>query len=342
VAGDAKILEPTEAAINLVADALLRGEIVALPTETVYGLAAIISNEDALQKIFAAKRRPSWDPLIVHVLNLSALRDLVEVEGNLFHKLRLLSEAFCPGPLTFVLKKKKNVANVISAGKKTIAIRIPAHSVFREVLKKTGPLAAPSANPFGYISPTCAAHVYQSLGNEISYILDGGPCEVGLESTILDLSVQPLMILRPGVITVAMIENILGEKIKPYHPLVSADPSAPGMLKQHYSPRTRLRLFRKSIKEIIDNFPEYSMEDIAIVYLSSKEAHASGEVEHGLKENVFWFSEEGDLHEVARNMFAILQQLDGMQFHLICCQIPEAEHMGIAVIDRLSRAAAKF
>jgi L-threonylcarbamoyladenylate synthase len=304
-------------------------------------LAAIISDDTALRKIFEIKARPLLDPLIVHVLNLPSLRDLVDVDRECFDRVQLLADAFCPGPLTFVLKKKKNVSDIISAGKRTVAIRMPAHPIFREVLRRSGPLAAPSANPFGYVSPTCAEHVRTSIGDKISYILDGGPCEVGVESTILDLSGKRFLILRPGAITAEMIGDVLGEKIEPYRPLLSADPSAPGMLKQHYSPHTKLRLFQKSVEEIIPNFWENSTQNSAVIYLSRKGIEPQSTA-IGKEKYIFWLSENGDLDEIARNIFALLRQLDAMQFNIICCQVPEKDGMGIAIEDRLSRAAAKF
>jgi L-threonylcarbamoyladenylate synthase len=334
---DAKILTADQTSIRLVASALLSGEVVALPTETVYGLAAIISDAAALRKIFEVKARPLLDPLIIHVLDLSSLMDLVQISNDLFDKIYRLVDAFCPGPLTFVLKKRKNVSDIITAGKKTVAVRMPAHVVFREVLRQSGPLAAPSANPFGYLSPTCAEHVLASLGNRIPYILDGGSCEIGVESTILDLSGKHFSVLRPGAITAEMVENVLGEKIIPYCPFVSTDPSVPGMLKQHYSPRIRLRLFKQFSE--ISSLQENHILKIATVYLSREEAQNTMAVS---KNTVFWLSENGNLNEIARNIFDLLRRLDNMDFDVIYCQVPQKIGIGIAINDRLTRAAAKF
>jgi L-threonylcarbamoyladenylate synthase len=266
--------------------------------------------------------------------------DLVSIGDDLFSKLSRLVDAFCPGPLTFVLKKRKTVSDRVTAGKKTVAIRMPSHPVFREVLRLTGPLAAPSANPFGCLSPTRAEHVLASIGDKIPYILDGGACEIGVESTILDLSKKCFAILRPGAITAEMIGEVLGEKIVPYRPLIDANPTAPGMFKQHYSPQTRLRLFEKSAEKEIPFFQENSHRNIATVYSSRTEIPPQSAPNHG--KNVFWLSEEGNLNEIARNVFALLQQLDAMNFDGIYCQIPEKVGIGIAINDRLSRAAAKF
>jgi L-threonylcarbamoyladenylate synthase len=341
VSAGAKILPADGASIRLVVDTLLSGEVVALPTETVYGLAAVISDDAALRKIFEVKARPLLDPLIVHVLDLSSLMGLVQIGDDLFTKVRRLVDAFCPGPLTFVLKKRKNVSDIITAGKKTVAIRMPAHTVFREVLRQSGPLAAPSANPFGYVSPTCATHVLTSIGDKISYILDGGACEVGVESTILDLSGKHFAILRPGAITAEMIGEILNEKIEPYRPLVSTDPSAPGMLKQHYSPRARLRLFKQFPEKEIPHFQENLALKIATIYLSRDEAQRQKTVDKGAN-TIFWLSENGNLNEIAHTVFDLLQRLDGMNFDMIYCQIPQKIGIGVAINDRLSRAATKF
>jgi L-threonylcarbamoyladenylate synthase len=337
----AKILPPSEISIRLVVDALQSGEVIVLPTETVYGLAAIISDDAALRKIFEVKARPFVDPLIVHVLDLSSLLNLVQMGDDLFNKIYRLVDVFCPGPLTFLLKKRKNVSDIITAGKKTVAIRIPAHTVFREVLRQSGPLAAPSANPFGYLSPTRAAHVSASIGDKIPYILDGGTCSIGLESTILDLTGKHFAILRPGAITAEMIGDALNEKIVSYRPLVSADPSAPGMLKQHYSPRTRLRLFEQSPETEIPHFQEDRTLKTATLYLSREEAQ-SRKITDEEKITVFWLSENGNLNEVAHNIFDLLQRLDGMNFDAIYCQTPQKIGIGVAINDRLTRAAAKF
>lgn len=331
----AEILSPDAGAFLKVAAALGGGDVVALPTETVYGLAAVISDEGALKKIFEVKGRPAFDPLIVHVLGLSSLMELVDVTPVVFKKLQLLTDAFCPGPLTFVLRKQKTVSDIITAGKKTVAIRMPAHPVFREVLRRVGPLAAPSANPFGYVSPTKPEHVQQSLGDKIDYILDGGPCSVGVESTILDLSSTKLSILRPGAVTANMIAEVLQEPVTPYKTITTTDPSAPGMLKRHYSPQTRLRLFQNS-EELENLLQQNQVSRAAVVYLARPDVVSSD------KYTIEWLSETGDFSEVASHMFDCLQRLDGMDFDVIFVQTPPKEGLGVALNDRLSRASAKF
>ncbi|MDE6576497.1 MAG: threonylcarbamoyl-AMP synthase, partial [Opitutales bacterium] len=322
----AEILSPSETSFAKVSEALAFGDVVALPTETVYGLAAIVGDDAALKKIFGVKGRPLFDPLIVHVLGLSSLLELVEVSQDVFSKLQVLTGAFCPGPLTFVLRKKKSVSDIITAGKKTVAVRIPAHPVFREVLRRAGPLAAPSANPFGYVSPTRAEHVQQSLGDKIKYILDGGSCSVGVESTILDLSSQKLAILRPGAVTAEMITDVLGEPVTPYKTIATTDPSAPGMLTRHYSPRTRLRLFQNP-GELKALLKQNQGSRVAIVCCTRSEMeHFSRAIvlENSvqLKQQFFCLSETGDLVEIASHVFDCLQKLDAMSLDSIFVQTP--------------------
>ena len=337
----AEILKPTSENIKKVSDVLLSGDVVALPTETVYGLAGIINDDAALRKIFEVKSRPFFDPLIVHVLGLSVLLNLVEVTEKTRNQLSKLTDAFSPGPLTFILNKKKTISDLVTAGKKTVAIRIPAHPVFREVLHLAGPLAAPSANPFGYVSPTKPEHVLQSLGTKIRYILDGGSCSVGVESTILDMSQKNLTILRPGAITKEMIEDTLHEPVVPYRSMVSTDPSAPGMLKQHYSPKTRLRLFRYA--EDLDTLQKkFEVSRVAVVALSKFDDFLKIFSNNSVDAKFFSLSKDGNLGEVMRNMFDLLQQLDAMGFEIIYFQVPEKSGLGIAINDRLERAAAKF
>ncbi|MEO0040395.1 MAG: hypothetical protein RIS38_1343, partial [Verrucomicrobiota bacterium] len=213
---------------------------MALPTETVYGLAADATNPAALAQVFAIKGRPLLDPLIVHVLDQAALADVAEPDPRLAKLAHLW-----PGPLTVVLRRKPVVPDLVTAGKDTVAVRIPAHPIFREVLSLAGrPLAAPSANPFGYVSPTKAAHVRDSLGERCPWIVDGGACAHGVESTILDLSVPGrARLLRPGPIPLETLRGLLGE-VEAVTRVASqqAAQDAPGMLERHYSPATRVAL----------------------------------------------------------------------------------------------------
>lgn len=312
-----------------IVEALLAGELVALPTETVYGLAANALNPIAVQKIFAVKGRPLIDPLIVHVYDLSHAEHLAFLPEIAFK----LSETFWPGPLTLVLPKKNTVPHIVTAGLKSVGIRIPSHPIFREILFESQlPLAAPSANPFGYLSPTKAQHVQKTLGNKIHYIVDGGPCTLGLESTILNLlNPEKPEILRPGPISAEDLKYVFG--FKPKYTTKSSNKNAqlaPGLLKSHYSPRTPLHLFK-------------SGEQPSIAQISGKKAIVfikRPPVIHNTPDlATFWFSENGNLNEVSKNLFNLLEQLDNQAFHHIFVELPKKTGIGIAIYNRLIRAA---
>jgi len=231
------IVQPTDAAIREAAEALLAGRLVVIPTETVYGLAADATNEEAIKSIFEAKGRPSENPLIVHIADLGWLEDLAcEIPD---HAIRMARE-FWPGPLTLVLKKKPEVSNLVSAGLDTVGIRMPSHPVALKLLRQVGrPLAAPSANKFTQLSATKAENVDPELGAHAAMVLDGGACEVGLESTVVDCAGSAPRILRPGKISKLQIEALLGMEI-----LVGPDGGhrSPGLYPRHYSPKTPLCL----------------------------------------------------------------------------------------------------
>lgn len=230
--------------LRAVALLLKKGEAVALPTETVYGLAADALSETATHKIFEIKGRPLIDPLIIHVLGIKEAEELAFLNPEALE----LAKAFWPGPLTLVLPKKPTVSNLITAGQSSVAIRAPAHAIFRKVLEISGvPLAAPSANPFGYVSPTRAEHVQTTLGTKAPYIVQGGPCSHGIESTILSLiDPQNAVLLRPGPISREALEKTLGktieERIQPSNSLDNGPQLSPGLLSRHYSPQTLLQL----------------------------------------------------------------------------------------------------
>src|SRR4051812_38280751 len=235
----AKVYSPTSANLQRLAAALRRGELVAIPTETVYGLAANALDAKACRSIFKAKRRPANDPLIVHVLDLAHAEQLAEFNPAA----RRLVRRFWPGPLTLVLPKKTCVPGIVTSGGSTVAIRAPAHPLARRLLRLAKiPLAAPSANLFGYISPTTAEHVRDGLGRRIPHILDGGASRVGVESTVLDVThpARP-RILRPGAVTATQLGKFLGVKVHGAKAKGSRGRQlAPGMLERHYSPRTPL------------------------------------------------------------------------------------------------------
>ena len=329
-----RIFRPTPVNLARLGAALRRGDLVGVPSETVYGLAADALSEAACARIFEAKGRPTTDPLIVH---LASRRDLGAVASAHPEAWRV-AEAFWPGPLTLVLPKLACVPDLVTAGKATVAVRVPAHAVFRKLIRACGrPLAAPSANPFGYISPTRAAHVRDGLRHpRLRAVLDGGECAVGVESTILDLAdpARPRL-LRPGGLALERIEAVLGRAVEAGGPRVVAAgvaAAAPGMLAQHYSPRTPLTLHARLDATALARLGR----DEAVLLLRRPAGAAAG------APNVRWLSEEGDLAEIARGLFAGLRELDEGGWARLHAEVPAgAEGLAPAIRDRLTRAAAK-
>lgn len=330
-----RIFRPTPANLRRLAAILKRGGIVGVPSETVYGLAANALNPEACAGIFRAKGRPSTDPLIVH---LATARDLDKVATVNEAALKLASACW-PGPLTLVLPKKSCVPDLVTAGKSTVAVRVPAHPLFRRLIRMAGtPLAAPSANPFGYISPTSATHVRDGLRDtELRAILDGGDCRIGVESTILELTTpESARLLRPGGLPISIIEKILGHAVhqprKPHRVRDGVAAIAPGMLSRHYSPQTPL-------------FLHDSLSESRIQMLSKNEAVLL------LKQpvlrlindpRVHWLSQHGNLSHIARALFTKLRDLDIHGWAKIHVECPIGhEGLAPAIRDRLSRAAAK-
>jgi L-threonylcarbamoyladenylate synthase len=310
--------------IHRAAEIIKEGGIVAFPTETVYGLGADAFNPLAVARIFEVKRRPYFDPLIVHVASSSNVEKLVkEIPSNA----KKLIEKFWPGPLTVVLLKEEDVPDIVSAGLPTVAIRMPNHPIALALIKECKcPIAAPSANPFGYLSPTTAEHVRDQLGDQVGLILDGGPCPVGVESTILSFLEEKPRLLRPGGVSLEEIESIIGKvEISP----IKDKPSAPGMLPKHYAPRTPI-VFDWSEK----NLDLYEDKNIGLLVLQ--------EPKNNLKfHNVEVLSKKGDLREAAANLFAAIRRLDTLNLDLIVAEpIPEVG-LGRAIMDRLRRATSK-
>lgn len=312
------------------ARALRRGELVAVPTETVYGLAANALDARACRKIFAAKGRPSSDPLIVHIYAWKDLAPIAEPNAAAL----LLAKKFWPGPLTLVLPKKFVVPGVVTAGRPSVAVRMPRHPLFRRLLKSSGlPLAAPSANSFGYVSPTTAGHVLAGLGGKIRHILDGGPAAIGLESTIVDLRnpARPSL-LRPGAVTRAELERALGCRVPTAtvarHPARGAQ-LAPGLLARHYSPRTPMVLHPR-IKP-----SEVRAGDAREAWLFlAKPRTLTGA-------NVRWLDARGNLRRAAWRLFARLRTLDAGGFRKIHAELAPGTGLAEAINDRLRRAAAR-
>lgn len=324
--------EDIERASNL----LQSGEVVAIPTETVYGLAANAFDEQAVARIFEIKGRPLIDPLIVHVAGFEQAEKLAICDSEL---IQAVSRAFWPGPLTVILKKQACVPDLVTAGKDTVAIRMPGHPLAHQILAACQlPLAAPSANPFGYVSPTRPEHVRDSFGTKVSHIVDGGPCQNGLESTILDISNESEAIIRrPGPITKEILREKLGVDVEFVRAQHSADETksmvSPGSLKKHYSPQTRLKLVEK------DNLHTIVGDAQKVAYVSCRR---SAKFENIAKDcDRFWLSESGDLKEIGRNVFDLIRQLDRLPFDLILIEKAENEGLGITINDRLTRAAAQ-
>jgi len=325
----ARIYRGTARNLDRLASLLQRGELVAVPTETVYGLAANALDAVACRKIFKAKGRPTRDPLIVHIHAIKELDAIAEKNPAALK----LAKAFWPGPLTIVLPKRRIVPDIVSAGLPSVAVRMPAHPLFRRLLKLAArPLAAPSANVFGYVSPTTAEHVRNGLGKKIRHILDGGPSRIGVESTIVDLRdpARPRL-LRPGAVTRAELEQVLGRKVKSpdgkktREREVSAGLVAPGLMKRHYSPRTPVQLH--------ESMPAPRLKGEAWLFIARPDGP--------LSPNTFWLDETGDLRGAARRLFAMLRQLDQGGFGKIHAELPQGAGLAEAIIDRLRRAAAK-
>ena len=314
-----KVLSVAEAV-----NALLDGQILGLPTETVYGLGADATNESAVAQVFKAKNRPRFDPLIVHVPTLAAVRDIAELS----EAAEQLFLAFSPGPLTVVLPKKNTIPDLVTSGHSTVAVRIPAHPVMLEVLHSSGLyIAAPSANPFGFASPTTAQHVLDQLGNLISGVVDGGPCSVGIESTIVDMSSGVPKVLRLGGMALEQLERVLGPIATQ---LSSSNPNAPGMLTSHYNPGIPVQLF-KDREALLAALQLVDADAIGILYWGETISHGTG----------FNLSERRSDTEAATNLFKGLRVLGSMQVTQIFTHLLPENGLGRAVNDRLQRAANK-
>jgi len=309
--------------VHQAAEIIKRGGIVAFPTETVYGLGADAFNPLAVARIFEVKGRPYFDPLIVHVANNTDLDNLViEIPSNA----KKLMDRFWPGPLTVVLLKKENVPDIVTAGLPTVAIRMPKHSMTLRLIELAGsPIVGPSANPFGYLSPTTAEHVQDQLGDQIDFILDGGSCEVGVESTIVSFFEKEPVLLRPGGVTLEEIESIIGRvELSPGN---KEKPSAPGMLPRHYAPRTPIVLDWSK-----KNFDSYSGKKIGLLVFQ--------EPKNFLKfHQIEVLSKRGDFREAAANLFSAIRRLDALNLDLILAEAVPEVGLGRAIMDRLRRAS---
>lgn len=333
--------------VRRAAEILRSGGLVGIPTETVYGLAGNAWDVAAVARIFEVKGRPRFDPLIVHVADISQVADLATEMSPLAER---LARRFWPGPLTLVLPKRDRVPDLVTSGGPTVAVRIPDHPLTLALLRETGlPLAAPSANPFGRISPTTAAHVREQLGSRIDLILDGGACRVGLESTVLYCREEGVSLLRPGGVTREELQEVLGEipLDEPTLALETADAEAvespregrlsPGTELQHYAPRTPLRLVSRigdwmAAKKQGTAGGDFSR--VGLLAFSPEAIAVAGEF--GRQETL---SATQDLREGATGFFAALRRLDAADLEMIVAERFPARGLGIALNDRLTRAA---
>jgi len=312
--------------LNQVKAALVNDDIIALPTETVYGLAANIYSRSAIEKVYKLKMRPANNPLIVHISKPSILN---EVAKNIPSKALELANVFWPGPLTLILEKNDQIPDRITAGKKTVAVRIPNHPIALKLLNSLNfPLAAPSANPSGSISPTSAEHVSLYFKKELNFILDGGSCLHGLESTIIGFENNNPILYRLGAITIEKIEEIIGPiKVKNQN---DSDPSSPGMLSKHYSPKTQIQI----IENICDAVKQNKTKKIGVLSLEKK-----SRLDSQIYQEVL--SPSGNIEEAAKNFYAALHRLDHMNLDLIVTSFFPDKGIGKTINDRLKRAVKK-
>ena len=329
----AKILKATEENLDLCKQQLDNSRVIAVPTETVYGLAGNALDKIALNTIFEIKERPLFNPLIIHTDSIKSAQKYA-----VFNHLALkLAEIFWPGPLTMILPKKNIVPDLVTANLDSVAIRCPHNQTFRRLLERLSyPLAAPSANPFGYISPTSAEHVNCSLGDKLDYILNGDKCDIGLESTIVDLrSLNEPKILRPGPISKKELEGLSDVPFEEAKNASAKELRAPGMLKSHYSPTTSLQI--SSLNKLKLLASSGSTHKIGFIFQKRPENSL-----HQESPNIHWLSENGEEIEIARNFYKVLRTADNENYNTIYIEeIFENEGLRVAIKDRLIKAASK-
>lgn len=308
--------------IDRAVEALGRGELIGLPTETVYGLAGNALDESALVKIFETKNRPRFDPLITHMDSLVKAELLVQ---EFPEKAIMLAERFWPGPLTLLLNKRPEIPDLLTAGLPRMALRIPNHPLALRLLSRLDfPLAAPSANPFGFVSPTSARHVDDQLGDKINYVLDGGDCEVGLESTVVGFDDENITIHRLGGLTVEEIEDVVGHVSISLNK--SSNPVSPGQTKRHYSPGKPL-----IIGNITEELQKANGQKVGVI---------SFDTDHGVDDQIV-LSPGGNMDEAARRIFSALRTMKNTDVEIIITQKFPESGLGRAINDRLERAAAR-
>ena len=336
------VLKPDGQALEKAAALLRAGELVGIPTETVYGLAADGLNQQAALKIFEAKQRPADNPLIEHIAHMDQLKELIR--GELPEQARALAQAFWPGPLTMILPKSQRVPQAVCAGLDTVAIRMPSHPVAHALIEKCGlPLAAPSANRSGRPSPTRASHVLEDMKGRIPLILDGGPCEVGLESTVVELSGDKVWVLRPGGVTPEMIEAVLGGVWVDESVLTPLQPGqvvrSPGMKYRHYAPKGSLTIVKGAPERVAGRIAQLYDEAVsqgasaAILCMKQNEARYGHRRVHPL-------GQRPGLDSVASDLFDALRLMDEQKVERIFAEAVDAHGLGLAIMNRMGRAAA--
>ncbi len=319
------ILKNSRENIENAAKEIIAGNIVAFPTETVYGLGADGLNPTAVAKIFEAKQRPSFNPLILHITSIDQLNELVHIESDKVYK---LINHFWPGPLTLVLPKKDIVPDIVTAGNPTVAIRMPQHPIAKALIEACGkPIAAPSANQFGFLSPTTAAHVEKQLGEKVNIILDGGKSDVGVESTIIEVTEDKVWLLRHGGVSIEQLKEVCESvKIKEIDP---NKPNAPGQLLHHYAPKIPMKF--------ISNVSTKELDGKNVGGLFFKENRSEINFAH-----IEFLSEAGDIREAATNLFFNLHELEAKDLDLILVEPVEEKGLGIAIMDRLVKATNRY
>ena len=328
------VTDPRDPALQTVGDILRRGGLAAIPTETVYGLAANALDDCAVRGIFRAKGRPADNPLIVHISDVSQWAPLVQ---EIPEEAKKLANAFWPGPLTIILPKSDLISSVVSGGLDTVAVRMPSHPVARAIIDSAGvPLAAPSANTSGKPSPTTAQHVKDDMDGKIDCIVDAGPCSVGVESTVLSLAGKKPRLLRPGGVTPEMLMQVLGDidiDDAVFHQLAAGQTAAsPGMKYKHYAPSAQVTILKGSLQQFCDYVDAHKTPDTLALCFAGEESH--------LSVPAIAFGKESDGSSQAANIFAALRDVDRRGAKQVFARFPNMDGVGLAVFNRLVRAAA--
>lgn len=331
---ETKLLKANEESIALACELIKRGEVVGVPTETVYGLAGDANNPDAIKKIFEAKGRPNDNPLIVHISDIKELDGIVR---NVPEDAKKLAAAFWPGPLTIIMPKGKKVCNETTAGLDSVGVRMPKNEVARAIISRSGvPFSAPSANISGKPSPTNASDVFADMNGKIPLIIDGGECDAGVESTVVSVLENTPIILRPGVVTKEMMQEILGKEVAVASAVTDGVKSddkvlSPGMKYKHYSPNADVTI----IKSDFENFKKYIENN------KTKNTYAlvfEGE-EAKISVPAIAYGKENDANSQAHNLFSALRKLDTLGAKVVFARCPEVSGVGLAVYNRLIRSA---